>query len=135
MSRINPINITFLLLLVLALISFMLSSAKGDLKEAENTYKETLKISTELGALKEAYSAKIKVKNSLQKILKQPSLRASKIIQNFKTSSVVIDSEGMDINALNLLMGKLLNKSYNIKSLSIKRLSETHVSLKLEIQW
>lgn len=135
MSRINPIHIAILLLLALVIVSFGLSSAKSELKEAKYAYKETLKLSAELSALKGVYSDKIKVKKSLQKILSQPSLRSSKIIQNFKKSSVTINSEGMDINDLNLLMGKLLNNSYNIKSLSIHRLSDTHVSLKMEIKW
>ena len=135
MSRINPIYTAVLLMLVLILVSFSLSSAKSELKEVKDNYKTTLKLSEDLNALKETYADKIKVKKSLQKILNQSSLRSSKIIQNLKKSSVTINSEGMDINALNLLMGKLLNNSYNIKSLSIYRLSDTHVSLKMEIKW
>jgi hypothetical protein len=108
---------------------------KLELQESREAYKITKNIALELTSLKKVYSNNLSTKKSLQKILKHRSLSSSKIIQNFKKSSATINSEGMDINALNLLMGKLLNNSYNIKSLSIYRLSDTHVSLKMEIKW
>jgi hypothetical protein len=41
----------------------------------------------------------------------------------------------MDKNTLNLLMGKILNASFNITSMQIKKLSDDKVSLDMEIKW
>jgi len=134
-NRINPIYIAILLLVMLALVSFKLGEAKRELEEAKDTYASTLKLSTDLSALKEVYADKIKIKSSLQRVLREPSLRSSKILQNFKHSSVMISSQSMDKKALNLIMSRFLNNSYNITSLNIKRLSDRYVSFNMEIQW
>jgi len=134
-NRINPIYIAILLLVMLALVSFKLGEAKRELNEAKDTYTTTLQLSTDLSALKEVYADKTKIKKSLQRVLNNPSLRSSKIIQKFKHSSAMISSENMDVKALNLMMSKFLNNSYNITSLNIKRLSDRYVSFDMEIQW
>lgn len=135
MNRINPIYAAILLLLILAILSLNLSGAKSDLKDAQEDYKSTAKLSTDLSTLKEIYEDKTKAKRSIQRILSQSSLSSSKIIQKFKNSTASISSEAMDINALNLLVGKLLNSSHNISSLNIKRLSDSDVAFSMEIKW
>ena len=52
-----------------------------------------------------------------------------------KKSSMLISSTSMEKNALNTLMGKILNGAYNISSLKIKKLSENSVSFEMEIKW
>lgn len=135
MNRINPLYATILLLVVLAIGMLKLSNSRDELKELEKVYKTTNRLSTELTALKDVYSDKGKVKESLQNILKQPVLRSALLKSDFKKSSVNISSEDMDINSLNLLMNKILNTSYNINSLDIKRISDEKVSFKMEIKW
>ena len=41
----------------------------------------------------------------------------------------------MDKNALNTLMGKLLNGAYNITSFKVRKLSPNSVSFDMEIKW
>ncbi|QOY52842.1 hypothetical protein [Candidatus Sulfurimonas baltica] len=135
MNRINPIYVLILLVMILVLTTFKLNSGKIELKEAQEIYKTTEKIATELGGLKEVYGDKAKVKKSLKSILKQPALKSASISEKFKASSLSISSEAIEINSLNLLMSKLLNGAYDIHSMQIKKLSDDKVSFKMEIRW
>jgi len=134
-NRINPLHIAGLLIVILIFFMIKLSSAKDELSHTKELYQETLSLSTQLNGLKEVYSNKSEIQKSLNILLKNRALTSSNIKQNISTSSMVLSSESMDKTALNFLMGKLLNGSYNIFSLKIKRLSEKNASLEVEIKW
>ena len=135
MNRINPIHVGILLIVVLVFIMMKLSGAKDELVESKELYKETLQLSTELKGLNKIYNNKKEVKKLIEKVLKHNSLKSSNIEKKVTKSSIVISSQSMDRTALNLLMGKFLNGSYNIYSLNIKKLSDKKVSFKMEIKW
>ncbi len=135
MNRINPLHIAALLIIILIFFMFKLSSAKDELTDTKELYQETLSLSTQLNGLKEVYSNKNEIQKSLKILLRNSTLRSSNIKQNISRSSMIINSESMDKMALNFLMGKLLNGSYNIVSLKIKRLSKKNASLEVEIKW
>ncbi len=135
MNRINPIHIAVLLIVVLGFFVIKLGSAKEELWQAKKLYQETQQLSTQLKALREVYSNKNEVKKSLNKILKHKTLSSCNIKKKTTNSTVLISSDSMNKTALNLLMGKLLNGSYNIYSFKIKRLSSDKASFKMEIKW
>ncbi len=135
MNRINPLHIGILLIVILLFSFVSLGNTKVELQNAKDEYALTEKVATQLVALKDAYGNKKAMKKSLKRILNLSSLRASKIEQKMKKSGVVLSSESMDKNALNSLMGKLLNGTYNITSFKIKKLSEEKVSFDMEIKW
>lgn len=135
MNRINPLHIAGLLIFILIFFMIKLSSAKEELTDTKKLYQETLSLATQLKGLNEVYSNKSKVENSLKMLLKNSSLTSSNIKQKVSTAGIVLNSQSIDKTALNFLMGKLLNGSYNIISLKIKRLSEKNASLEMEIKW
>ncbi len=135
MNRINPLYLALLLVAILLMVIFKLSSAKSELLEAKEEYKSTLALVDELSALKKVYADKNKIKRDLKRVLGNSVLKNAQIEQHATKSSITISSKSMDIKALNYLMGKILNSSYNITSLSIKKLSDEKVSLQMEIKW
>lgn len=135
MNQINPIYLGLLLVVFLFLSVFKLNETKLEFYEAKQDYKSTQKLTSKLKDLKNIYSNKSRITKEIQRILNNPVLRASKIVNRFSNSGVKISSKSMDFNALNKLMGKILNASYNITSLKIKKLSDTKVSLDMEIRW
>jgi len=135
LNQINPIYLALLLVVLLFLSIFKLDSQRMSLVEEKQNFKSTQKLTNELVDLKDAYSNGVKIKKELQRILNNPSLRASKLVKDFKKSSVKINTQSMDIASINKLMGKVLNGSYNVTNLKIKRLSDTRVSLFMEIKW
>ena len=135
MNRINPVHIGILLLVILMFAFFKLGGAKVDYSEQKESYKETMQLANELSGLKKVYSAKVQSKKSIQKILRHSYLRSAEISKNIKKSHIIIASKSIDIKALNFLMGKLLNGTYQISSMKIKRLSDAKVSFDMEIKW
>ncbi len=135
MNRINPLHIGALLVAILLFSIFKLSSVKSELAEVKLDYKETEILATKLSGLKSVYADKKAVKKSLTRVLKLSSLRSANIEKKSKKNSVVLSCASMDKNALNALMGKLLNGAYQINSFKIKKLSESKVSLIMEIKW
>ena len=135
MNRVNPLYLGLFLLVVLVLSVFKLNSAKHELKEVRLSYKETSKIANELTSLKSVYNDKNNLEKSLKRVLKQKLLKGIEIDTIFKKNNVKISSQSIDKKALDFLMGKILNSTYNVVSLDIKKLSEEKASLKMEIKW
>ena len=125
MNRINPLYLGLFLIVLLLFVSFKLSSAKSELAETKEAYKESLKLSTELSGLKKVYSKKVNLS----------SLRSASVVQKRTKTGVILSSASMNSKELNALMSRVLNSAYNVTELKIKKLSPTKASLHLEIKW
>jgi biopolymer transport protein ExbD len=135
MNQVNPLHIVALLIVIITFLFFKLSGVKDELREAKSSYKDSEKLAVELSGLKDVYADKKRVKRSLDRILSVSSLKSANLDIKRDRSFIRISSKSMDIRALNYLMGKILNGSYNIVKLKIKRLSDEKASLNLEIKW
>ena len=135
MNQINPLQIGALLVAIIAFLFFKLHGIKDELVEATASYKMSEKLAVDVSSLKSVYANKKKTKNAINRILAQGSLRAASLDVKRNKKSIKISSKSIETKALNSLMGKILNGSYNITNLKIKKLSETKASLEMEIQW
>ncbi len=135
MNRVNPLQIALLLVVVITFLLFKLSSLKEELLEANESYKTSEKLAIDLNSLKSVYASPKKTQKAINRILAQRSLRGANLEIKREKKSIKITTKSIDTAALNSLMGKILNGSYNITLLKIKRLSETKASLVLEIKW
>jgi septal ring factor EnvC (AmiA/AmiB activator) len=121
------------MLLVLSIYS--LNSAKNSLRESKESFKSTQKIAYELSGLKKAYSEKKSKQRDMKRLLAQNVLKSATINADYKNSGVSISSKSINKNALDLLMSKLLNSTYDIRKMRIKRLNDEKAELDLEIKW
>ncbi|MBT5935860.1 hypothetical protein [Sulfurimonas sp.] len=135
MNQINPLHIGALLVALIAFLLFTLSSMKTEMLEEKTLYETSEKLALKLSSLKDVYADKKKTKRAIERVLSQSSLKTAALDVKREKSSVRISSKSIDTKALNALMGKILNGSYNITELKIKKLSETKASLKMEIKW
>ncbi len=135
MNRINPIHIAILFIVILAFVMMKLHDAKVELAQNQESYQKTLLLANQIKGLKHSYFNKIKIQKSLGRVLRQSTLRSANITKKITNSGILLTSESMNISALNLLMSKILNGTYNISNLKIKRLSNENASLRLEIKW
>lgn len=135
MKSINPLHIIILLFVTLVFFKLELNKAEGELTQTKETYQKTLALTTSLKNLNDIYKDKKGVKRSIDIVLKQNSLKKANIKKSLGKSSITISSQSMDRTALNSLMSKVLNGSYNISSLKVKKLSSSKVSLNMEIKW
>jgi len=135
MNRVNPLHIGLLLAVVIAFLFFQLSSVKTELEEAKVSFETSEKLAVDLSSLKSAYADKRKSKKALEKILANRTIKAANLTIKRNKKSITISSKSLDAKTLNTLMGKVLNTSFNIVSLKVKRLSDTKASLAMEIKW
>ena len=135
MNQINPLQIGALLVVLIAFLFFKLHGVKAELVEANASYKMSEKLAVEVSSLKSVYANKKKTKNAINRILAHGSLKTAALDVKRNKKSIKISSKSIETKALNSLMGKILNGSYNVTNLKIKRLSETKASLEMEIQW
>jgi len=135
MNQVNPLHVGGLLLMLLVYAVFHLSGLKSELVEVESAYKESEKLAVDLSSLKNVYANKIKTKSSIDRILAQTILSSAQLSVKKAKDSITITSISIDTKALNFFMSKILNGSYNISRIKVKRLSDTKASLDLEIKW
>lgn len=135
MKHINPLHVGVLFVVVLIFLFVQLVQTRDALHEAQQEYEMTKKMATELVGLKKVYADGVKIQSSLQRVLRQPSLSSANLQKQSKKDGMVISSSKIDANALNSLMGKLLNGTYNIVALEIKKIDAKYAKLKVEIKW
>lgn len=135
MKFINPLYIGSFLISILIIGILSLNSAKSDLVEVKKSFLQSSKIASKLNGLKNAYANKTLMEKKLKKILAQRALKKTKINSEYKKNSVVIQSESIDKKALTFLISKILNSTYNVTKMKIKKLSESKGSIEMEIKW
>ncbi len=135
MNNLNPLHIGTLLVVIIAFLFVKIDSAKVELREAQESFKESEKLAVDVSSLKSVFANKKKIEKSLERILANRVLQGANLNVKKTKKSLKIHSDAIEAGALNLLMGKILNGTYNITELKIKRLSETKAMLDMEIQW
>ncbi len=135
MNQINPLHVGALLLVLIMFLFFKLSGVKAELDETKVEFAKSEALAVDLNSLKSVYGDKKKIQKSIDRILSQSSIKAAKLHVKREKNFIKISSQSLDTKSLNSLMGKILNGSYNITALKIKKLSQTKASLEMEIQW
>lgn len=135
MNQINPLHIGGLLIVLIAFLLFSLSGVKEELSEAKSEFLVSKTLAIDLHKLKSVYANKKKIRSNINRILSQSSIKATKLSVKREKKFIKISAKNIDTLALNTLMGKILNDSFNISMLKIKKLSETKASLEMEIKW
>jgi hypothetical protein len=135
MNKVNPLHIGALLLTVLIFLFFKLGTLKEQLDESKLTYKESKQIANKLSALEEIYGDQRKINTSIQRVLRQPSLKTVKIVVLPSKESMKISAKAINANELNSLMEKVLNGNYNVSRLEITKTDANKASLEMEIKW
>jgi len=135
MNKINPFYILGFLVVILFFTISKVNVSRQNLQEAQNAFNETETLATKVVTYKEAYGSKTKVKKEIQKFLRASVLSKSDIKQEYKKSFVRLSSNGLELPALNYLMGQVLNKTLQIRKLKIKRQSKKRASFEMEIVW
>jgi len=135
MNRVNPLHIAALLIVILLFLSWKLTGVKSEIQAANKEFISSEALAVDLNALKSVYANPKRTKRALNKILSQRSLKSANLDIKRDKKSIKISSKSIDAAALNALMGKVLNGSYNITQLRIKQLSKEKAALQMEIKW
>ena len=71
-------------------------------------------------------------KASLERILLGTS---ADLEEQIKKNSILLQAQAMDYTNINRLVSKLLNSSFEIKTMEIKKQSDEKAKLAMEIKW
>ncbi len=134
MNNLNPLHIGALLAIVVVFLFVKLDGAKAELKEVQKSFKESEKVAVDVSSLKSVYADKKKIQKSLESIFNRAK-RTTELKIKHNKDSVFVSANSIETSALNALMGKILNGTFNITQLKIRKLSETKASLEMEIKW
>jgi predicted PurR-regulated permease PerM len=134
MNQINPLHILGLLLVVILFLFFKLSSVQEEIIEADKNFNKSEKLALDVSALKNTYADQRRIEKNLQKIFSNRLLQSANLTVKKLKKSIKVSTQSIDKRALDYLMGKILNDSYNITSLKIKQLSREKASLEMEIK-
>ncbi len=134
MNNLNPLHIGALLAIVVVFLFVKLDGAKTELKEVQKSFKESEKVAVDVSSLKSVYADKKKIQKSLESIFNRAK-RTTELKIKHNKDSVFVSANSIETSALNALMGKILNGTFNITQLKIRKLSETKASLEMEIKW
>jgi hypothetical protein len=132
MNRINPLYILILLVMLLGFFSIKLMHAKVELTNAQKSYEETLVLVDSLTSLKNIYENKKANKASLERILLGTSVDLE---EQIKKNSILLQAQAIDYTNINRLVSKLLNSSFEISILEIRKQSDEKAKLAMEIKW
>ena len=134
MNNLNPLHIGALLLIIITFLFVKLDSTKTELKEVQESFKESERLAVDVSSLKSVYADKKKIKKSLDKIFNKIRRTTELKIKENK-NSVFVSAKSIETSTLNALMGKILNGTYNVTELKIRKQSETKASVEMEIKW
>jgi len=135
MNRINPLHIIVILIVIFLFFVMKLHDAKSTLVEDKARYEKRLLLANELTALRKNYFNKAIVQRGISRILSSAILRSKKIDKKVSSSHILLNAKDLDLASLNYLLSKILNGSYVVKVLKIKRVDDKKASLKMEIKW
>ncbi len=133
MTRVNPLYLLGLMLFLLIFVFVKLEDAKVEQLSVKENFEKTNTLALNIVSLKKSWSIGKKNKVKLEKILRASALRDSGIVKKYKRDSVSLSAEAMDYKTSQYLLNKLLNDSFVINTMKIRRLDDLSVSLKMEI--
>lgn len=133
MRQVNPLYIALMLIAVLAVVGFRLDSAKQTQLQAKAELEKTQVMAKRIEALKKSWDKGKMMRKELDRLLKSSPLRNAGIESKEQRGSVAITAKKIDAKAAEYLLNKLLNGTYVIKTLSLKRLDAETGALHVEI--
>jgi len=135
MNHINPLNILLFLLSILLIVFVQLNQKEQFYDEVKQSYQETSSLVEKTKRLKQIYRNKQRMSKQFERILRSSALRDFTIKKTKTYAGLKINIADINKHALDFLLSKVLNGSYKVTFLEIKKLSSEKASLKMEIQW
>jgi hypothetical protein len=131
----NPLHLLALAIVLLAFTYFKLFELKKEINEEKSAFKESKELALKLNEYKKMYADKTHQTQALKRILAQPSLKKEHIEVIKSSKSWKLRAKSISLAPLNSLMNKVLNGTYIIEKLEIKKISNEKAQLYLEIVW
>ena len=133
MKQINPLYIALLLLVALAAVTLKLMEAHTTQKEALSALQKTEVTAKRIVALQKEWERGKESASALERLLRSAPLRETEFVTERKRNRIMITAKSIDKKAADYLLNKLLNNTYVITALEIRRLDAQRASLQMEV--
>lgn len=134
MRQINPLYISLLFVVVLLLVFMKLDSAKEEHNRAKSDLVKTEMMAKHIVALKRNWDDGKARERALNKVLKASVLRNAGLSRKRKGKIITLSTKKVDARAVEFLLNKLLNGTYAIRSMQLRRLNNEYASMRMEIE-
>lgn len=134
MRQINPLYISLLFVVVLLLVFIKLHNAKEDQNRAKSDLVKTEMMAKRIVALKRNWDDGKARERALEKVLKASVLRNAGLIKKRKGKIITVTTKKVDAKAVEFLLNKLLNGTYAIRNIQLRRLNNEYASMRMEIE-
>jgi hypothetical protein len=135
MSRVNPLYLLALFSVLFLLSLYTLMSVKQEQIALKHSYQSAKILANDLQALQTIYTQKNEQQKRLDALLKSTQLKDANFIKEQKKSLWHVTSSAISQKELEFFLNKILNESYPVKSLTIKREQSQKARIDVEIQW
>lgn len=133
MKRVNPLYVALLLLAALLVTVIRLHQSNARYAQTLQNLQQTELMARKIAALKTGWGDGNDNAAAIERILKASLLRNAGLTYEKLHSVMKISAKEMDRKAMEYLLNKLLNGTYAVKSMSIKRLDGQKASFEAEV--
>ena len=134
MSRINPLHIAFLLLLLFGFVLYQHFAVQKKIAHKEQRLKELQNVAKEIATLKNYWGDKKLQKRRIEEILGTPFIK--KFLKDTKRKrdryTILLDDVGA--KEADRIADKIFNSFVKIGSFTIKKKDKTKISMKVEFR-
>jgi len=135
MRQVNPLHVLLLLTVFILFLLYQLQETQATFHDAKEQLAKTKDVAYQLNALKKEYANKEYVVRTITRLLHQSILKSATITKEQKSDAIVLHAKKLSKRQLQRVLTKILNSTYKIKALHIKRVNEKSVDVDVEVGW
>jgi len=135
MRQVNPLHVLLLLTVFILFLLYHLQETQATFHDAKGQLAKTKDVAYQIGALKKEYANKEYVVRTITRLLHQSILKSATITKEQKSDAIVLHAKKLSKRQLQRVLTKILNSTYKIKALHIKRVDEESVDVDVEVGW
>lgn len=135
MRQVNPLHVLLLLTVFILFLFYQLQETQATFHDAKEQLAKTKDVAYQLNALKKEYANKEYVVRTITRLLHQSILKSATITKEQKSDVIVLHAKKLSKRQLQRVLTKILNSTYKIKALHIKRVDEKSVDVDVEVGW
>ncbi|HIP54055.1 MAG TPA: hypothetical protein EYH11_01125 [Sulfurimonas autotrophica] len=135
MRQVNPLHVLLLLTVFILFLLYQLQETQATFHDAKEQLAKTKDVAYQLNALKKEYANKEYVVRTITRLLHQSILKSATITKEQKSDAIVLHAKKLSKRQLQRVLTKILNSTYKIKALHIKRVDEKSVDVDVEVGW
>jgi hypothetical protein len=132
-TRVNPLYLLLLAVTLIGVMGYRVHLAQLEQRQLSQSLQETRAMGVKIRQLKTVWFDGDQTRKRLDGLLKSAPLRSEAITMTRHRSHITLTAARIGAQKLDHLTGKLLNGTYEVRKMNIRRLDDTHASITVEV--